>query len=299
MVSTEQNIEARAVDLSEYFRLKGYQVKRISSNSNEYEVKEIPGLQLNGSKYYYFYEKEGGNAIDCAIKYFGLDYREAVYDLLGIYETDYPRRLTHYSKEKRVKKPKLKLKDLILNNDQRRSIAYLNKTRKIDKRIIQEFLNKKLILQEREYGNLVFPWYYKVDGVKKMVGAEVVGTCDQKKFKQIYQGPEGVAMTYRVSNIIKRIRFLESGIDLMSYLELFGVEEDTLYVSMAGLKPSVIHFYHNIIKDAKLILNCDIIDDIGVQIFIKNYIDEDNGILCIEPTEEYKDWNELLKAMKS
>ena len=226
MIDKDRIYNARNVNLYEYFNMKGYTCKPVGNN---YQIKEIPGLYVMDCFYYSFYLERGGNGIDCLMDLFGLTFIQAVHSLLNI---------EHYeltlnfgiNVNTRKKKDRLKISDIKFNNHQKNAIAYLNKTRKIDIELIREFLHRHLLRQDTR-NNAVFPWIKKNDeGVYEMVGAEIEGTKDQIRFKQLCEGPPGYSFNYHPTNKIKTIRYFESAIDLMSYINLFGRDNTGLYV---------------------------------------------------------------------
>lgn len=290
MIDKELIYRARNVNLYDYFKLKGYTC--IPSGSN-YRIKEIPGLFIMDCFYYSFYLEKGGNGIDCLMDLFGLSFIQSLHSLMKIENYDLSLNYGFENNRDKKKKKPLLVKDIIIKQHQKNTIAYLHKTRKIDIELIREFLHLKLILQDSR-DNVVFPWMKKNGkGVREMVGAEIIGTKDQIRFKQLCEGPYGYGFNYHPTNQIDKIRYFESSIDLMSYISLFGSDSTCLYVSMAGLKPSVIDYFSSVLPSSKNILCTD--NDEPSVIFIEAASESFNNIdISHQIPVQHKDWNDQL-----
>lgn len=287
MIDKDIIYRARNVDLYDYFRLKGYKCEPSGRN---YRIQEIPGLYIMDCFYFSFYLEKGGNGIDCLMDLFGLSFIQAVHSLLNIEHYELSLSFDIDANDRKKKKT-LRIGDLSFNMHHKNAIAYLNKTRKIDIELIREFLHKRLLLQDTR-DNAVFPWIKRNENrVYEMVGAEIEGTKDKIRFKQLCEGPRGYSFNYHPTNKIKNIRYFESAIDLMSYICLYGKDNSCLYVSMAGLKPSVVDYFSSVLPEAKNILCTD--SDEQSLIFIegiKEHYKEDI-LFATHIPNGYKDWN--------
>lgn len=269
---------ARNVDLYNYFRSKGFKLQK--EPKNRWRVCEYGGLVIYGCTYYHFSTDTSGNAVDCLVKIFKYDFKDAVQELLG-----YPVMNIVPPEEKKIKSS-FKLPEL--NKDQHRAFAYLYNTRKIDKEIISWLLKNKLLFQDTK-GNCVFPWY---DEDNKIVGAEIVGTLDKLRFKQISECSligYGFFVKYGSPD---RAYFFESAIDLLSYITMNKNDLDnSILLSLGGLKKEAIFKIKNTYKDINLV-TCFDNDKAGIN-FTK-IIAEELKIDTLFPT--LKDWNDDLKA---
>ncbi|WP_113675813.1 DUF3991 and TOPRIM domain-containing protein [Vallitalea guaymasensis] len=280
--------DARNVDLVEYFTRKGERVEK-HDNKGRYKVRGHGGLYVRGCTYKWF-SGGSGTAISCVMEVYNLSFWDSISDLLGTSNI-----ITQ--KKDYVKKKVGTFKLPELNKDQHRAIAYLTKTRGINKEYIQYLLKNKLLFQEKEHGNAIFPFYDPM--TERIVGAEVIGTLDKVRFKQVREYSElGYGFSIKFSNNIDKICFFETAIDLMSYCCL---EEDkeflktTLFVSMAGLKPSVVHNYLDLYKVKKCYICVDS-DNAGFNFTIN--LSQELDFYVKYPTREYKDWNDMLRKIK-
>lgn len=279
--------QARMSDLYTFLNSSG--LKMTKAGYNRYNVTDIPGITILNNVYFYFYDDSWGNAVDFLTNFLNYDFKEAVYALTG-FSTPLP----IHSLSNTVKIAQTASEPFVmplLNDYEPRVIAYLNKSRSIHIGLIKSFINHKLLFQTKEYGNCLFPWYFNGE----IVGAEVVGTLDKKRFKKILIGSKGgygFNFSHPKSTSINYLYFFESAIDLMSYLSLYKIEYNILYISMAGLKPSKIEFFSNLYPKAEIHLCLD--NDNVANKFIKNLGDMYSFEITLPPSP-YKDFNDQLR----
>ena len=184
-------------------------------------------------------------------------------------------------------------------HEKKRVFAYLIKERKIDAKLVQELVEKKLLYQgavrykdkdgneQFAKGNAVFV-RKDIDG--NIVGAEIHGTNTFKRFKKIAGTGDENLFQYAIGTPNKVYAF-ESAIDLLSFKMLADPQKikDSLLVSMGGLKPNALKkFEANGLK----IYSCVDNDESGRK------FNEVNGFKSAGKRlseEGVKDWNELLK----
>jgi hypothetical protein len=277
---------ARNADLLQYFQKNGYEIEQKGS---EYYIKEINGLCINPSKmsWYSHYDNIGGtNSIDCLTKILGEDFKTAVEKLSSGISSNIS--FQHMQNNQHVHQKKEK--DLMIpepaeNNN--RVIAYLVKTRKIPPEIVFELIKNNKLYQEKNTGNAVFP--HTKNG--KIVGAEVVGTNSDVRFKGVAAGTGSSVYSFAFSEKAAKAYIFESAIDLMSFYAMVDREKNNLegiaFVSMAGLKPSAIK---ELEAQGIEILSCVDNDERGRKFETDNGFKRAGNML---EREGVKDWNEL------
>jgi hypothetical protein len=225
--------QSRQADLKAYFEQKGFELRREGCKGH-YRVVGHQGLIIKDNMFCQFGTGEKGNSVDCLVNVFDLGFKEAVAELTGLPTAEVATRLDVLAEDRMVNLPPR-------GCDLRRVFAYLCKTRCIDKKLIVPLVKEKLLYQD-ERGNCVFVWME--DG--EAVGAEIVGTLDRVRFKGVAENSK-----YARGFVIKkgnpdRAYFFESAIDLLSLMQLKeGCPEldNAFFVSMAGLKASVVEYY--------------------------------------------------------
>lgn len=187
----------------------------------------------------------------------------------------------------------------INEHEKKRIFAHLIKERKIDAKLIQELVDKKLLYQgsvkyngkdgSEQYakGNAVFV-QKDMDG--NIVGAEIHGTNSFKRFKKIAGSGDENLFQFPIGTP-KKVYAFESTIDLLSFKMLANPErlKDCLLVSMGGLKPNALKKFE---ANGMKVYSCVDNDEKGKK------FNEVNGFQSAGrklSEEGVKDWNELLQ----
>ena len=280
---------ARQANLAEYLIQNG---EPLEQDGNRYRHKEHDSLVFTDNAYYWNSRDESGNAIDYLMRYKGMDFMTALYELTntipeqGNIEQDTPE--------------KFLFANLNIEYDMRRTVAYLNKSRGIKYSLIEWLIKNKLLFQEAESNNIIFPMY---DEKKEIVGAELCGTLTDKRFKGIKTGSKygyGYNLNPNQNQIVNFILFFESAVDLLSFWDIKQSEnkslKNCLLVSMGGLKENIIKQMLSLNQSAQPFLCVDN-DEAGAE-FIKVVKPQIEGVKPFLPNAPYKDWNDQLRANK-
>lgn len=282
-ITAEMIEQARHADLTEYFTKNGYEVER---RCNELHVKGYGGLYINTdtNEWYCFSQadKHGGrNAINCLTDIIGIDFKTAVEALAG-------GNISHgvYNPTEQTLPKK---KELIIPEraeSMRNVFAYLCKARKIDSKIVSDLAHNDLLYQDKR-GNAVF---LHIDDNGEILGAELQGTNTYQRFKGVAAGTADSVFSLKVGTPNK-VYIFESAIDLLSFRQLASPNklQDSVLVSMAGLKPSTLK---NFEERGLPLYACVDNDEAGAR-----FISENNLIPCNKVLADsgVKDFNELLQ----
>lgn len=308
-VTKEEIKQARQANIAQYLLSKGVQLQKVGKR---YKSKEHDSLVFTDNAYYWNSRQEHGNALDYATKHMGMDIPTAVKELSAFNKT-----------VSKTEHQEFKINDIELSNNIQRAIAYLNKTRNIDYKIIQDLIKNKLLFQSKENSNIVFPIRNEKGDI---VGAELNGTLSNKRYKGIAENSQyGYGFNLRTSKIedIKNYMFFESTIDMLSYINIYQINgklsdlKDTLLVSMGGLKPNIVKhtleaFKNNHEPNVYLCVDNVMIDkaaynfcqltvnelkDVKVSSMICSSYPKETNRFMIEPSLG-KDWNDQLSDMK-
>lgn len=283
---------AREANLVEYFEKKGYKVDPVS---NKHKVRGFGGLYIiNLSCYYCFSIERGGNAIECLINVLGYSFKEAVNELLGVSSNNVI--------IDRKDKVEYIFEMPVVSNNQRRIIAYLNKTRGIDSNVIVELIRNKRLFQEEEHGNVIFPFY---DFNNNIVGAEFVGTLTNKWFKKISKNTSALSSYWlKFGSNVEKLFIYEAPIDLLSFLCLNSDNEElinnSILLSMSGLKYSVCKAFIDKFNPKKVCICVDnpAFSNVKDSIAISNFLSHFSEIEFERYLPNLKDWNDDLKKFK-
>ena len=283
---TKQEIEyANSMDIVSFLKARGMSAKRVGST---YEWQSPGGkVSIKGSKWYSQYERVGGHTIDFVKKYFGLDFKGAMEELLG-------KRYT-VMKESGQEKPKKPFKVPKAAENNNRVYKYLCDTRYIDKEVVDEFVKMGLIFEDKEYHNAVF---VGKDGNGKIRHIHKRAT-NSSDFKGNAES-SNASCSFNWKGNSERLFVFEAPIDMLSYITLYKRNwKENFYVALCSTaSDSAIRM----LKDnpnIKEIYLCLDYDGPGIEgaYRIADRIREvcDCDIWRVFP--DNKDWNEDLKSM--
>lgn len=310
--------QAREANLLTYFQSSGYTTER---HGNNYYVKEYPGLCINPdqNQWYYHYTNTGrtNNSLDCLTLVLGRDFKQAVYELTGHDVTekrsaDFPKSnapkytsppiIDSTAKEKKA----LKMPEHAQN--MRQMFAYFCQTRKIPYNIVEELVHAKLLYQSQNIvhttvngtpqtfknANAVFVHRSETG---EIIGGEIQGCNSFKRYKGIVAGTGESAFMFTPvpskNGKPKRAYIFESAIDLMSFYAFCDKKkiEGSIFVSMAGLKPTV---PKKLEEQGVKIISCVDNDDAGRKFESENGFQRSASVKSFLDEKGFKDWNELL-----
>lgn len=211
-ITEEMKEQARNANLAEYFKSSGYEFEQRKS---EVHVRGYGGLYVNEetNQWHCFSMsgKNGGrNAVNCLTDVIGLDFKTAVFELVGYSLT----RPTTYTKPYAPPKKR----ELVIPeraDNMRKVFAYLCQTRKIDSKIVSDLARNGLLYQDKR-GNAVF---VHRDESGKIIGAELQGTSSYQRFKGVAAGTSDSLFAVKIGTP-NRAYVLESAIDLLSFRQL-------------------------------------------------------------------------------
>lgn len=279
---------ARQANLAEYLLTAGVPLVK---NGKRYKHKEHDSLVFTENSYFWNSRQEHGNSIDYLVKHMNMSFKNAVSALTNISIIDY--------KQKVVETFELDSETLCRDNDKIKK--YLNKTRFIGYGVINHLIENKLLFQEVNTNNAVFPMY---DVNNNCVGTELQGII-KKRFKGIKANSKygyGFNVKFSNDNTYDYALFFESAVDLMSFIDYkMNHEKKSLnrciLISMAGLKKNIVEYTLKAFKsDLKLVLCVD--NDKAGQEFKNAIKDARIDYIDCPPDERHKDWNEQLEYTK-
>ena len=289
MISKTDIDAAAHCDLVHFCVSRGIEVKR---EGREYFLKDYDSLYISAAmpwKWYRFSTHEGGKAIDFCIKFLGLSFRQAVFELLSSAGRcpELPEQ-----ESKRVAPSSVASSSVALTfdaaSDARRVIAYLCKKRGIDYSIVKGLLKSGKLYQDG-FGNASF---VISDFDANRIGAEKHGTGSSRFKRLTVQNGFGFSLSRSLDSSPERICFFESAIDLISFYQIYqGALFSVLLVSMGGLKPVVIYNYLSYYSGVVPFLMIDH-DDVG-------HAFSQRMRMQTRYVPHGKDWNDYLRYLQS
>lgn len=203
----EQKQTARQIDIAELLRSQGETLKRSGS---EYEWRDGSAkVTIRRNLWFHQYERQGGDAIDFVRRFYDKSYPEAMeYLLSGSGGT----LITSPPVVKKAKPFELPPK----NDNMRRVFAYLTITRKIDKDVLQVFVDRKMIYESADYHNAVFVGYDR-NGIPRHAHKRGTVTVSSYKGNQDGSLPE---YSFHWHGQSGNLYLFEAPIDMLSFISM-------------------------------------------------------------------------------
>ena len=156
----------------------------------------------------------------------------------------------------------------------------------LDSKIVSELAHEGLLYQDKR-GNAVF---LHKDENGNSIGAEIQGTNSAKRYKGVATGTSDSLFSVTIGTPTKAYVF-ESAIDLLSFRQLASPNklQDSVLVSMAGLKPSTLKSFA---ERGLPLYACVDNDEAGSRFTSENNLIPCNKVLA---DSGVKDFNELLQ----
>ena len=299
----EQMKQVFETSLVDFAIRNGFKLKE--SDRKTFKVENMGGLFIfkNGKGFYHFTTGIKGNILDFAKEYLGLDFKQAVESILGVKAYGNIGSFYVYKEEKPKKPFELPPKAENFN----RVIAYLVGTRKIDKEVVNYFINQGKIYQSKGeskkgiFYNCAFVGYDE-NNVPKYCSLR--SPSPKSNFRQdIESSDKSYGFTFNGTS--NNLYVFESPIDLMSHITLIKLDgridwKKDNRVSCGGLFDMAIDTYLKQNKHIENIIFC-FDNDVGkkenygqdkAKEFAKNY--KELGYNCYLHKPKNKDFNEDL-----
>ena len=142
----EQREQARRTDLAAFLRQCGEEVRK--SGTENMWLDHGQKVTIRGNLWFHQYEQVGGDAIDFACRFYGMDYPEAVQLMLSMGVATVQGTVEPFSRPLLELPPK--------HENMRRVYGYLIRRRGIDKDVLDAFAYRRLVYESADYHNAVF-----------------------------------------------------------------------------------------------------------------------------------------------
>ncbi len=201
------------IDLAHKYNLE------LKKKGNEYHVDGQGGLVISddGSKFNNFSKGVGGSAIQFVMAMENVSWKDAVKEILG---NDFKPVNLFATGEQVNRDSNTQFMLPESNENYKRMYAYLLKTRGLNKEVVQNFVDKKMLYQDKK-GNCVFVGYDEKNEAKY---GSLRGTLTDKQFRGDVKG-SNKAVPFALKNNNKLLHIFESPIDMMSYLSIMKNRE--------------------------------------------------------------------------
>lgn len=300
MKYTEEEIQiAKSVDLCEVAKALGYTVKR---RGHHHVIREMDSLIIYDRRSWCRWsrrgqkEEAGGSQIDFLRVFMGLGFADAVSWLLAFsgYQKSEDVNLKYMApKAERKEKREFQLPPPASHNN--RLYSYLMKERCLSKEIIDYFVQAGLIYESKPYHNVVFKGLDKEGNCRF---ASMRGTFDKdgKSFKGDVEGNDKTYGFNVVREDSKRVYVFEAAIDLMSYMDIHGLDKGNM-LALGMLSDAPLETFlqeHPEITEIVFCLDNDIHGRNATKELLKKYYERGYDVEDAPPLSDVKDMNEWL-----
>ena len=291
---------AKSVDLVSVAQSLGYTVKKVG---NYYTLKEMDSIRIYQRKSWYRWSRgldkgnNGGSQIDFLRVFAGMEVKEAVFWLLDFagYQKSEEWRPTKLIVEPKVEKRA----EFVLPSasfDNRHLYRYLTGERKLSKEVVDYFIRKGLIYEERKYHNIVFKGNDKT-GVTRFASMRGVFDHDGKGFKCDVAGNDKHYGFNVWNQENTELEVFEAAIDLMSYMDIYNdFESNKLALGMLSDAPLVTFLQeHPQIRTIKFCFDNDSRGRKAAEQLMQKYYELGYEVEDMPPPQGYKDYNQWLQ----
>lgn len=301
----EECQEAKDANLVELLNRLGVPLKK---SGHEYMHAAHDSLKINEKNgWKWFSQDKKGNAVDYLI--LGPDFNYTYYEAVAVIRTvmglDQQRDLgfNNINTQARtsLQAKKERIKTLVLppkNDNNKRVLAYLNRTRGIDYKFINHCIKNGSLYESAEKHNAVFVGK-DFAGNERYACQRGTYTFTSTRFSGDVDGADK-SYNFRVDGNNKTLRVFEAPIDLLSYLTLFKMAgqkcEDTLLSLGCASLDALDTYLQESTKEIEIISVCTDNDSAGKRCYnniVEKYADK-YEVLDDRPKGLIKDYNELL-----
>lgn len=296
MLFSQEEIElAKNVDLCDLAEGLGYTIIKAGKC---HSLKEHDSIRIyNRNTWYQWSCDRGGNPINFLMNFEDMNFIDAVKMLLnskGYVQKEMSIRQEKSYKES-YKEEKIEFQLPQKASNYRRMYAYLIKTRGLSKATVDFFVRRNMLYESEPYHNVVF---LGTDRLGKPYAAFLRGTMDAVSiFKGNALGSDDKYGFHLSKTNYEEVQVFESGIDMMSYIDLYGFRKNN-YLSLATISDNALIQYikeYPEIKKIKFSLDNDIPGKKAMEQLKEKYERLGYEIAIETPPEKYKDWNEFRK----
>ena len=222
----EQIARANQTDLVSFLNEQGEQLVK---SGREYRWKKHDSVTISGNRWYRHSQSKGGYPVDFVMEFYYATFPEAVKMLIG--EEGEGRQKSCPAPSKDFRLPEK-------NEDNEKIMKYLTKKREIEKTLVEDWIDRGDIYEEKEHHNVIFVGR-DADGIPRY--AHCRGTGEIKYRGDVAGSDKSYGFSYRGTD--NQLFVFEAAIDLLSYMTLLKMDEmdytEFNYLSLAGASDKI------------------------------------------------------------
>lgn len=290
----EQKVVANSVDLEYFLRSRGERLEKVG---RQYKLIYTDGsgshdsITMFGNTWYDHKNQVGGGAIKFMQYFYGMNFTDAVQELLGYTVTPLARSIPETAP-----KPKKEFMLPPKNKAMNRVYAYLIKQRYIAPEVVSYFAKEGKIYEDSEHHNAVFVGLDE-NGVPRQAHKRSTNSYGNK-FRITVEGSD-TDYSFAHYGTSGRLYVFEAPVDMLSYITLHPENwKEHSYIAMNGVYESAVMKALELHENIEHIVICTDNDEGGIDAYDRlNDLLQERGytnVTRIYPTN--KDFNEDLKA---
>ena len=274
----EQIARANQTDLVSFLNEQGEQLVK---SGREYRWKKHDSVTISGNRWYRHSQSKGGYPVDFVMEFYYATFPEAVKMLIG--EEGEGRQKSCPAPSKDFRLPEK-------NEDNEKIMKYLTKKREIEKTLVEDWIDRGDIYEEKEHHNVIFVGR-DADGIPRY--AHCRGTGEIKYRGDVTGSDKSYGFSYRGTD--NQLFVFEAAIDLLSFIQLFPKDwKKRSYLSLSGVSSVALMTFLSERPQITSVFLCLDNDQAGNEACEKlaGEISEGYSVIRLKPSR--KDWNEIL-----
>ena len=274
----EQIARANQTDLVSFLNAQGEQLVK---SGREYRWKKHDSVTISGNRWYRHSQGMGGYPVDFVMKFYNATFPETVKMLIG--EEGEGRQKSCPAPSKDFRLPEK-------NEDNEKIIKYLTEKREIEKKLVEEWIDRGDIYEEKKHHNVIFVGR-DADGIPRY--AHCRGTGEIKYRGDVAGSDKSYGFSYRGTD--SQLFVFEAAIDLLSFIQLFPKDwKKRSYLSLGGVSSVALMTFLSERPQITSVFLCLDNDQAGNEACEKlaGEISEGYSVIRLKPSK--KDWNEIL-----
>lgn len=255
LYSKEQIALANSVNLVDFLRMQG---ERLTKAGKDMRWERNHSVTVRDNRYYKWKDGEGGYPIQFLKEFYNYDFKQAMEVLLS--SVGDVELVNSLKQQEESKKPFVAPEK---NDNNKRAYAYLNKTRLIDKEVLNYFFNHDLIYEDKKYHNAVFAGLDE-DGVIRH--AHKRSTIPYGKNYRGNVESSDSCYPFHYNGTSNKVFVFEAPIDMLSFITLNKDNwQEHSYIALNGLGTDGLDHMLDSNKNLRLILLCFDHDIAGIE----------------------------------
>ena len=215
----EQIARANQTDLVSFLNAQGEQLVK---SGREYRWKKHDSVTISGNRWYRHSQGMGGYPVDFVMKFYNATFPETVKMLIG--EEGEGRQKSCPAPSKDFRLPEK-------NEDNEKIIKYLTEKREIEKKLVEEWIDRGDIYEEKKHHNIIFVGR-DADGIPRYAHCRGSGEITYRG--DVAGSDKSYGFSYRGTD--SQLFVFEAAIDLLSFIQLFPKDwKKRSYLSLGGV----------------------------------------------------------------